>query len=299
MEKIFVKKIDNNHNNYIYIFEENFKSDEYYSELSKKISSPIIGLGSDGLIVFSKLSNKKFKMLIFNSDGSKAKMCGNGLKGGVVFLCSMGLISLKEENVFFYVHTDSGVKKIIKDNNEFIVNIGEPKIIKNVQNIDINFHKYSLKLFGVDIGNKHFIYFAKGNNLLNIDDFFSFPLEDLFVFTHENYFYEDWKKGVEVVNVSIVSIIKGEVYIRTYERGAKETYACGTASASTSYLFFNFYESILKEFFELNISNLINKSDYPFLLLNFKGGKIKNYNINSKIYQNVNSFILFEGFYYV
>lgn len=299
MEKLFIKKIDNNHNNYIYLFEENLKSDLYYSKLSKKLSSSIEGLSSDGIIILNKLSEKKFRMSIFNSDGTKAKMCGNGLKGSVVFLESLGLLNLKENDVF-YIKSDSGMRKIIKLNENYLVNIGKPVLYEKFFNININFDIYSFYLYGIDIGNKHFIYFFKENYFNKLEEFYLFDIEKLFIFTHENYFIEEWSKKKEVVNVSVVIFWGDKIFVRTYERGAKETFACGTASASISSIFFNYYEKLMEN---INFSNndnfnLIFNKDSTFIDLYHKGGIIRNYNYKNWIYQKVNSYILFEGYYF-
>ncbi|MCX8058420.1 MAG: hypothetical protein N3A58_03270 [Spirochaetes bacterium] len=299
MEKIFLKKIDNNHNNYIYIFEKEMRDDIFYGKFSKKVSSSIDGLASDGLIVFTKLSNKKYYMKIFNSDGSKANMCGNGLKGGIIFLESIGEIENLKDNDFLFILTDSGVKKIIKYENNYLVNIGSPIIDKNFKGLIINFLEFNFLLYSVDIGNKHFIYFFNDNYFKDISQFYSFNLDRLFIFTHENFFYNDWKNGTEVVNVSIVYFFNNNVYIRTYERGSKETFACGTASASTAFILFNCFDDLkdnlnIKENAK-NIDLIINST---YIDLFHKGGIIRNYNYNDLIYQKVNSHILFEGYYY-
>ena len=50
------------------------------SNLSKKLSDRHFGIGADGLILISKSDIADFKMNIYNSDGSEAEMCGNGIR---------------------------------------------------------------------------------------------------------------------------------------------------------------------------------------------------------------------------
>ncbi|WDU84088.1 diaminopimelate epimerase [Caloramator sp. Dgby_cultured_2] len=51
-----------------------------YSNLARKICDRHFGIGADGLLVVEKSKIADIKMLIFNSDGSQAEMCGNGIR---------------------------------------------------------------------------------------------------------------------------------------------------------------------------------------------------------------------------
>ena len=66
-------------NDYIYI-DCTSKDINNPSELSKKISDRHFGIGSDGLILIKKSKIADFKMQMYNSDGSEAEMCGNGIR---------------------------------------------------------------------------------------------------------------------------------------------------------------------------------------------------------------------------
>ena len=66
-------------NDYVYIDAVNQKI-ENASLLSKIISDRHFGVGSDGLILICKSERADFKMQMFNSDGSEAEMCGNGIR---------------------------------------------------------------------------------------------------------------------------------------------------------------------------------------------------------------------------
>ena len=66
-------------NDYVYIdvTKENLENP---SELSKYISDRHFGVGSDGLILICPSDKADFRMRMFNSDGSEAEMCGNGIR---------------------------------------------------------------------------------------------------------------------------------------------------------------------------------------------------------------------------
>ena len=74
-------KMQGTGNNYIYIdlISNNLKNIDF-SDLSKKISDVNFGIGSDGLILICKSLVADAKMIIYNKDGSEAKMCGNGIR---------------------------------------------------------------------------------------------------------------------------------------------------------------------------------------------------------------------------
>ena len=69
-------------NDYIYIDCTNGKNLKNIPEMAKKLSDRHFGIGADGLILIDKADDGKsdFKMRIFNSDGSEAEMCGNGIR---------------------------------------------------------------------------------------------------------------------------------------------------------------------------------------------------------------------------
>ena len=78
------------------------------SSFSKVISNRNFGIGSDGLILIENSKVADFKMRIFNSDGSEAEMCGNGIRCVGKFLYDKKLIS----KTTIEIETLAGIKKI-------------------------------------------------------------------------------------------------------------------------------------------------------------------------------------------
>ena len=66
------------------------------------------GIGADGLILIEKSETADFKMVIYNSDGSEAGMCGNGARCVGKYIFDNGMIDKK----VFSLETKSGIKKI-------------------------------------------------------------------------------------------------------------------------------------------------------------------------------------------
>ena len=94
-------------NDYVYIDAVNQKI-ENASLLSKIISDRHFGVGSDGLILICKSERADFKMQMFNSDGSEAEMCGNGIRCVGKFVYDKRLT----DKTILKIETLAGVKKL-------------------------------------------------------------------------------------------------------------------------------------------------------------------------------------------
>ena len=116
-------------NDYIYINCTDGLKLKNIPEFTKKLSDRHMGVGADGLILIDKSSNpdSDFKMRIFNSDGSEAEMCGNGIRCVAKFIHDNNLSSKDK----LAIETLAGIKKVklIEEDgvcNEAIVDMGEP-----------------------------------------------------------------------------------------------------------------------------------------------------------------------------
>ncbi len=77
-------------NDYVYMDAINQKI-ENREELARKVSDRHFGIGSDGLILVLKSEVADFRMQMFNSDGTEAEMCGNGIRCVGKFVYDKGL----------------------------------------------------------------------------------------------------------------------------------------------------------------------------------------------------------------
>ena len=117
-------------NDYIYVDCTDGTKLKNIPEMAKKLSDRHFGIGADGLILIDKPDNKQsdFKMRIFNSDGSEAEMCGNGIRCVAKYIHDHNLST----NDKIAIDTLAGIKKVkILENdegvcNEAIVDMGEP-----------------------------------------------------------------------------------------------------------------------------------------------------------------------------
>lgn len=213
-----------------YIVLDLIKDKEKYNfpEISKKFCERKFNIGADGILLILKSDLADYKMIIFNSDGSRAKMCGNGLR----CICLYIYKHIKKKKGY-KIETDSGIKtvKFLEVNNKtglFKISMGKAKENNNIltnpntEKIILYNNKY-YKFYLISIGNPHCIIFVE-----NID---FFDLNSLVKILLKKKLFSD------SLNISIVSILKKDkLKYRVYERGVGETLSCGTASAAISFL---------------------------------------------------------------
>ena len=205
---------------------------ENESSLAQFVSNRNFGIGSDGLILICKSDVADFKMRMFNSDGSEAEMCGNGIRCVGKFVFDKGLTNKTEVKI----ETLAGIKTLklnIKKGKVSTarVDMGEPilepkeiPVISNediVKNLEISAENRNFRFTCVSMGNPHAITF--------VDD-------------TKNFDVEKYGKVIEVdknfprkINVEFIEVIdKNNIKMRVWERGAGETLACGTGACAST-----------------------------------------------------------------
>ena len=118
-------------NDYIYIDHIQKEQQIDYSRLAKKFSNRNYCIGGDGLIVLKKSKTADAQMLIFNSDGSKAKMCGNATRCSAFYLAK----KLNKKNIKIQVCDQVISCHILKQNSKTAkveVELKTPKITKTI-----------------------------------------------------------------------------------------------------------------------------------------------------------------------
>ena len=222
-------------NDYIYINllePTNIIAQENIQSATRYLCNRHFGVGADGVIFIDKSDVADFKMTIYNQDGSKAEMCGNGIRCFAKYVYEMGLTA----KTTIDIETDSGIKKAFLkvDRNEVtevticmgepILNINDLKKIGFLSNefengSSIAIDNNSFKLFPVSMGNPHVVVFVR-----NVDDFDISKYGKLI----ENNSFFPKKTNVEFVHI----IDKGHIKLRVWERGVGETFACGTGACA-------------------------------------------------------------------
>ncbi|MBI5346131.1 MAG: diaminopimelate epimerase [Chlamydiae bacterium] len=189
----------------------------------KRLCDRKFGIGADGIVLLLPSLKADFKMQIFNSDGSEAEMCGNGLSCLIKFIKDLKLFTKTN----FFIETLAGVMSVGCLGEKIFFLSKYPTIL--AQDVELNFLDKKVMFDFVDSGVPHSIIFTSDVDKIDID------IEGLKIQNHD-YFKP---KGV---NVNFVSIEKDKIKVRTFERGVqKETLACGTGALAVSAILYEKY----------------------------------------------------------
>lgn len=219
-------------NDYVYMDAIN-QNIENRAELAKFVSDRHFGIGSDGLILICPSEVADFKMQMFNSDGSEAEMCGNGIRCVGKFVYDKGLTNKTTISIetlagikVLEMQEEQGKIKLVK------VDMGEP--ILEPEKIPVKSNEYPVKnlvLKAVDkefkftcvsMGNPHAITFIK-------EDVNNFDICKYGKILEINEAFPN-KANIEFVNI----IDDKNLKMRVWERGAGETLACGTGACAVA-----------------------------------------------------------------
>ncbi len=223
MEKIIeFTKMHGLGNDYIYIDmtnkQKNNIEENELPQIARFLSNRHFGIGGDGIILIEKSEIADFKMRIFNSDGTEAEMCGNGIRCFAKYIYENGLT--KRENL--KIETLAGIKeiKLIKNDKNKIekieVNMGIPKIEEKIR---LKILDKEFEITNISMGNPHAVIF--------VDDVGKVDLEKYGPSIENNKYFPN-RTNVEFVEILDKNLVK----MRVWERGAKETYACGTGACA-------------------------------------------------------------------
>lgn len=169
---------------------------------------------SDGLLVISPISDRRIEMKYWNSDGSVAEMCGNGLRCTTRFAVDNQLVQPGQ----FEVETGAGLLQVVWDGND--PNMIEVQVGKASAEPD-PITLFDTELYEANVGNPHAVTF--------VSDIATAPVQELGpkIEAHEHF---PKHTNVEFVEVQDVHTIK----VRIWERGVGETLACGTGMVAAA-----------------------------------------------------------------
>ena len=218
-------------NDYVYIDAINQKI-ENESSLAQFVSNRHFGIGSDGLILICKSEIADFKMRMFNSDGSEAEMCGNGIRCVGKFVYDKGLTN----KTTVKIETLAGIKTLILNTKDgkvetARVDMGEPILEaekipvisteKPVKNLELEAENKKFKFTCVSMGNPHAITIVENTKEFDVEKYGKVLEVD--------------KAFPKKANIEFAQIIdRQNINMRVWERGAGETLACGTGACATA-----------------------------------------------------------------
>ena len=202
-------------------------------ELARKISDRHFGVGSDGLIMINPSDKADFEMEMYNADGSRGEMCGNGIRCVAKYVYDYGLT----DKTHISVETLGGIKYL-----DLTVEEGKVKMVKvDMGKPELEPLKIPVKASGdkavdepilvggkeyrmtcVSMGNPHAVIFIGC-------DVREFPLEEI------GPKFENHERFPNRVNTEFVRVIdRRTAEMRVWERGSGETLACGTGACAVA-----------------------------------------------------------------
>jgi diaminopimelate epimerase len=205
----------------------------FLSYLAKRLCNRNFGIGADGLMLILSSSKADLRMRIFNSDGSEAQMCGNGIRCFAKYAYENKLVSKNK----FKVETLAGIiiPELTISNNNILgvkVNMGVPKLRRREipmngedtttvvdETLKIN-PEQAFKITCVSMGNPHCIIF--------VNDVQSIPVDEIGPKIENHPLFPE-KTNVEFIHI----LNRKEINFRVWERGVGETLACGTGACAS------------------------------------------------------------------
>lgn len=218
-------------NDYVYVNCLKEKIDDPV-KLAREVSDRHFGIGSDGLILIKSSQTADFCMDMYNADGSRSEMCGNGIRCVGKYVYDYGLTDKTEVSI----ETLAGIKylTLIPENGkirEVTVDMGAPEL--KPEKIPVVSHKDILvkepievggttyEMTCVSMGNPHAVVFVEATK--------DFPLEQV------GPLFECHEVFPNRVNAEFIQVLnRKEVNMRVWERGTGETLACGTGACAST-----------------------------------------------------------------
>ena len=218
-------------NDYVYVncFQEKIENP---SELAKKISDRHFGVGSDGLILICPSDKADFEMKMYNADGSRGEMCGNGIRCVAKYVYDYGLKDKKQISV----ETLGGIKYLdltVENGKAVLVKVDmgspilEPELIpvkaegRSVVDDSIIAGGAEYKMTCISMGNPHAVIFWDGIDSMEIEKI--------------GPSFEEHERFPNRVNTEFVEVLDEKtVKMRVWERGSGETLACGTGACAVA-----------------------------------------------------------------
>jgi len=218
-------------NDYVYVncFKETIENPP---EMAKKVSNRDFGIGSDGLIMINPSDVADFEMEMYNADGSRSEMCGNGIRCVGKYVYDYGLT----EKEHISVETLAGIKYLdltVEDGKVKLVKVdmGSPELVpenipivadgNRVIDEPINVNGTEYRMTGVSMGNPHAVVYVEDVKGLDIETI--------------GPAFENHERFPNRVNTEFVKVLdRNTVEMRVWERGSGETMACGTGACAVA-----------------------------------------------------------------
>ncbi|MCI7789505.1 MAG: diaminopimelate epimerase [Lachnospiraceae bacterium] len=214
-------------NDYVYVngFVEKLEM-QAKPDIVRRLSDRHFGIGGDGVIFINPSRIADFEMEMWNADGTRAQMCGNGIRCVAKYVYDYGLtdktsLTIESFGKIKYIDLTLENGKV----SQVKVNMGAPilaarevpVVSENERVIDeeIEVDGNTYRMTCVSMGNPHAVVF--------MDDIKNLEIEKV------GPYFENHERFPERTNTEFVKVIdRNTVEMRVWERGTGETLACGT-----------------------------------------------------------------------
>jgi diaminopimelate epimerase len=184
--------------------------------LARAIADRRTGVGCDQLIVLEPSATADLKMRIWNSDGGEVESCGNATR------CVVQLTGATR------IDSDGGLLEGQDLGAEVEVAIGEPRFGWDEIPLGYPMDTTALPMawdglehpFAVNVGNPHLVFFVPDARQVPLEEFGPKIVND--------------PAFPERINVNVATYVDDRLKLRTFERGAGETLACGTGACASA-----------------------------------------------------------------
>lgn len=209
-------KMHGSGNDYIYLYRPTLPVGEL-SELAIRLSDRHFGVGADGLICIFPSRIADFRMDMYNADGSRGEMCGNGIRCIGKYVYDKGITGKTK----LMIETAAGLRSLklqVEDGKAVsaTVDMGRPVILPK---LSITVRGTSYTVYPVSVGNPHIVVYAGAPEVLNLPELGpAFECHSAF----------PNRTNTEFVEVESRNALR----MRVWERGSGETLACGTGACA-------------------------------------------------------------------
>ena len=202
------------------------------AETARRVSDRHFGIGSDGLILICPSDKADFEMRMYNADGSRGEMCGNGIRCVGKYVYDYGLT----DKTSLSVETLGGIKHLfleVEDGKVSLVKVDmgpailEPEKIpvtaegSRVVDEPLQVDGKTFRMTCVSMGNPHAVIY--------VDDVQGMDLEK----TGPS--FENHERFPNRINTEFAHVLdRNTVEMRVWERGSGETWACGTGACAVA-----------------------------------------------------------------
>ena len=237
MVKMKFTKMHGCGNDYIYVDGAKEQIDpELKPDLVRRLSDRHFGIGGDGVIFINPSEEADFEMEMYNMDGSRAEMCGNGIRCVAKFVydkrltdkTSLSIISCGRVKYLDLTIQDEKVSTVKVNMGAPVLKAADIPVIslkgdeqESVIGEEIEVDGQIYQMTCVSMGNPHAVVF--------VDEVSSLPLEKI------GPLFENHERFPKRVNTEFVKVLDDEhVEMRVWERGTGETMACGTGACAVT-----------------------------------------------------------------